>query len=77
MEDTVGWTYYLQGRYDQALPYMEKSAKTLDRAVAHYHLAAVLLKAGDSARGKREYELAVKQDPKSTEKPEVDKLLKN
>jgi hypothetical protein len=32
-------------------------------ALAHYHLAAVLVKGGDLARAKREYQLGLKQDP--------------
>jgi tetratricopeptide (TPR) repeat protein len=71
VEDTLGWTYYLQGKYDLALPYLEKSLKGMDRPVAHYHLAADLMKAGDSGRAKREYELAIKADPKSSERQTV------
>jgi tetratricopeptide (TPR) repeat protein len=74
-EDTVGWTYYLEGRYDLALPYLQKSAKGLDRPLAHYHLAAAFLKAGDPARGRKEYESAVKADPKSPERSLVGPLF--
>jgi Tfp pilus assembly protein PilF len=77
VEDTVGWTYYLQGKYDQAEPYLEKSAKAADRPTAHYHLAAVLARTGDVVRGKSEYELALKQDPRSAEKPIVALLYGN
>jgi tetratricopeptide (TPR) repeat protein len=69
VEDTVGWTYYLDGKYAEAEPFLEKSAKTADRPVAHYHLAAVLARIGDIVRGRREYE--------SPEKPLVAPLYGN
>jgi tetratricopeptide (TPR) repeat protein len=74
-EDTVGWTYYLAGKYDLALPLLEKSAKGLDRPLAHYHLAAGFLKTGDPGRAKKEYEVAVKEDPKSTARSTVGNLF--
>ena len=46
VEDTLGWIYFKQGKYDAALPYLEKSLIALDRPVAHYHLAGALFKAG-------------------------------
>jgi tetratricopeptide (TPR) repeat protein len=75
IEDTLGWIYYRQGKYDTALPYLEKSLKSLDRPVAHYHLAAALFKAGDAARGRKEYEIALKQDPKSDARGPVGPLF--
>src|SRR6202008_825598 len=60
--DTLGWIFYRQGKYPQALPYLEKSLQELDRPVAHYHLAAVLAKTGDLQRGRSEYDAGVKQD---------------
>jgi tetratricopeptide (TPR) repeat protein len=77
VEDTVGWTYYLQGKYDQAEPYLEKSAKAADRPVAHYHLAAVLARVGESVRGRKEYEMALRQDAQSPEKSIVAALYGN
>ena len=77
VEDTVGWTYYLQGKYDQAEPYLEKSAKAADRPVAHYHLAAVLARVGEPVRGRKEYEMALRQDAQSPEKPVVAALYGN
>ena len=50
VEDTIGWIYYREGKYGDALPYLEKSAKQMDRPVAHYHLAGVLAKSGDPGR---------------------------
>jgi tetratricopeptide (TPR) repeat protein len=75
VEDTVGWAYYLAGRYDVALPYLEKSEQSLDRPVARYHLAAALLKSGDAGRARREYELALKADPGSPERSSIERLF--
>jgi Tfp pilus assembly protein PilF len=77
VEDTVGWTYYLQGKYDRAETYLEKSAKAADRPLAHYHLAAVLARTGKFVRGRKEYELALTQDPQSAEKLIVAPLYGN
>lgn len=46
VEDAVGWIYYRQGKYGDALPLLERSLKALDRPMAHYHLAAALMKGG-------------------------------
>jgi tetratricopeptide (TPR) repeat protein len=73
--DTVGWIYYRQNKFEAALPFLEKSLKGLDRPVAHYHLAAALLKTGDPKRGRREYELGLKQDPNSPAKTAVAPLF--
>jgi tetratricopeptide (TPR) repeat protein len=77
IEDTVGWTYYLTGKYDRAEAYLEKSAKAADRPVAHYHLAAVLARTGKFARGREEYDLALRQDPQSPERRIVAPLYEN
>jgi tetratricopeptide (TPR) repeat protein len=75
VEDTIGWIYYREGKYDAALPYLEKSAKAMDRPVAHYHLAGALAKSGDPVRGRKEYETALKEDPKSDARGAVGSLF--
>jgi tetratricopeptide (TPR) repeat protein len=75
VEDTLGWTLYRQGKYDAALPHLQKSLKDLERPVAHYHLAAVLARTGDKARAQKEFEAAVKQAPASTEKAAAELAL--
>jgi len=75
VEDTIGWIYYREGKYDVALPYLEKSAKALDRPTAHYHLAGALAKSGDAVRGRKEYETALKEDPKSDARGAVGALF--
>jgi tetratricopeptide (TPR) repeat protein len=75
VEDTIGWIYYREGKYDAALPYLEKSAKEMDRPVAHYHLAGALAKSGDPVRGRKEFETALKEDPKSDARGAVGSLF--
>ncbi len=73
--DTVGWTYYRQGKYEAALPFLYKSLHGQNRPIAHYHLAAELLRAGDPARARVEFEAALKQDPASPSRAEVAALF--
>ncbi|MDE3199182.1 MAG: tetratricopeptide repeat protein [Acidobacteriota bacterium] len=75
LADTIGWLYYRQAKYDLALPYLEKSLRGMDRPVAHYHLAAELINVGEADRAKKEYDLALKADPKSPERATVDALF--
>jgi cellulose synthase operon protein C len=73
--DTLGWILYRAGKFDTALPYLDDSAKKFDRPVAHYHLAAALMKTGDAARGRREYDAGVKEDAKSPDRSAVAPLF--
>jgi tetratricopeptide (TPR) repeat protein len=73
--DTIGWTYYRQGKFEPALEYLDKALRGRERPLAHYHFAAGLLKAGDPARAKAEYAIALKQDPQSPARTEVAQLF--
>ena len=75
VEDTVGWIYYRQGKYDEAVRFLQRSLETQERPLVHYHLAAALMKDGDTARGRKEYELAVTQDPNSAARSVVSPLF--
>jgi tetratricopeptide (TPR) repeat protein len=75
VEDTIGWIYYQQGKYDAALPYLEKALKGVDRPVAHYHLAAALASSGDEGGGRKEYQIALKEDPKSAARADASPLF--
>lgn len=77
VEDTLGWILYKQAKYDAALPYLDRSLRHLDRPVAHYHLAAALLRTGDPARARREYETGLKKDPKSAARAVVAPLFES
>jgi cellulose synthase operon protein C len=73
--DTIGWAYYRQGKYEAALPFLDKSLRGSNRPIAHYHLAAELLKAGDAARARREFDEAVKLAPNSPSRAELATLF--
>lgn len=75
LADTLGWIYFRQAKYDSARTFLERSLKTQDRPVAHYHLAAALASTGDRARAREEYLLAVKQDPNSEARSAVSSLV--
>jgi tetratricopeptide (TPR) repeat protein len=75
VEDTIGWIYFRQARFDAAVPFLEKSLKDQERPLAHYHLAGALVGAGDPKRGRREYDVALKQDPKSDARASVSALF--
>ena len=73
--DTVGWIYYRQGKYEEAVPFLERSLAGRDRAEAHYHMAAALVATGDRVRGRQEYEIGLKQDPNTVAKAFVAPLF--
>ncbi|MCU1329579.1 MAG: uncharacterized protein JWN34_4949 [Bryobacterales bacterium] len=75
VQDTLGWIYYKQGKYDTARTYLERSLRALDRPTAHYHLAAALAMGGDKARGAQEFQLGLKQDPNSPARATVSNLF--
>jgi tetratricopeptide (TPR) repeat protein len=77
VQDTIGWIYFKQAKYDEALRYLDKSLRILDRPLAHYHLAGALFKSGDPTRARREYELALKQDPKNEARSAVSPLFEH
>ena len=77
VEDTLGWILYKQGKYEAALPYLDRSLRQMERPVAHYHLAAALLRNGDPSRARREYEAGLKKDPKSPARAVVESLFAN
>ena len=68
IEDTVGWIYYRQGQAAAALPHLQKSLSLMERPTAHYHLAAALMKTGQTEQARREYDLAVQQAPQAPER---------
>jgi len=74
-QDTAGWTYYLSGKYNLALPLLQKSARLFDRPLVHYHLAAGLFRAGDPRSAKSEYEAGLKEDPNSPARALVARLF--
>jgi Flp pilus assembly protein TadD len=52
--DTLGWMYYLSGRYDEALHFLKIARdKTPTNATYHYHWGAASLRAGNKTEARR------------------------
>ena len=59
--DTLGWTFFRQGKIGAALPLLKQGVVGASgNPVHHYHLGTALLKAGNQVAGKRELEVALK-----------------
>jgi len=58
--DTLGWVYYRQGKFEQALIMLERSLKINPKASPeiHYHYGAILWKNGNVAKAKEELIIA-------------------
>ena len=66
--DTLGWAFYKQGKYTEAIAALEK-AIALQRhfAPAHYHLGLAYLKTSKREKGMRELETAFTLDERYRE----------
>jgi tetratricopeptide (TPR) repeat protein len=59
--DTLGWTLFLQGKLDQALPLLQQGVDGMPgNPMNRYHLGVALLKAGNPAAGKMELSEALR-----------------
>ncbi len=59
--DTLGWTLFLQGKLDLALPLLQQGVDGMPgNPKNHYHLGAAFLKAGATAAGRKELASALK-----------------
>ncbi|MGA7415240.1 MAG: tetratricopeptide repeat protein [Bryobacteraceae bacterium] len=61
--DTLGWIYYLQGRYEPALVQLGAANNKEASAVREYHLAMAYLKAGKPELGRQSLNAALKMNP--------------
>ncbi len=61
--DTLGWIYYLQGRYEPALVQLGAATNKEVTAVREYHLALAYLKAGKPELGRQTLNVALKMNP--------------
>ena len=60
LKDTLGWVYYKNGKYDEAVKVLkEVVAASPDIAVFNYHLGMALLKSGDKTAAKQYLQSAV------------------
>jgi tetratricopeptide (TPR) repeat protein len=63
IDDTLGWTYYQKGMYAMAVTHLERATSSGGPAVRKYHLAMAYLKSGDTARGRKILDEALRLDP--------------
>ena len=63
--DSLGWTYYKQGRADEAVRYIQKALYGMDSddAVLRDHLGDAFLLKGDVGRAREEWSRAIRLDP--------------
>ena len=58
--DTLGWVYFMLGRYDSAVPLLQKAVAQAPQVPAfQYHLGMTLYKQGDMKSAKSHLQLAV------------------
>ncbi|HEX9709136.1 MAG TPA: tetratricopeptide repeat protein, partial [Candidatus Thermoplasmatota archaeon] len=66
--DSLGWAFYQQGRYDEALRELSRAVELTrgkEDAVIFDHLGDAYLKAGNEADALRAWEKALELDPAS------------
>ena len=79
--DTLGWVYYKKGIYDSSVDMFQEALKLGKKnnrpegAAFHYHLGLAYQKTGKAALARREWEQALKVDPKFQDAGEVKQLL--
>jgi tetratricopeptide (TPR) repeat protein len=70
--DSLGWTYFRQGKLDLAEKYLNDAAQILPRdATVHEHLGDVLAKRGDATRALSLYRVALTLDPESKDEAKL------
>jgi tetratricopeptide (TPR) repeat protein len=73
---TLGWAYYLHGRYAQAVRSLELSLKRASGdPVVHYHLGMAYVQAGDVDKGKASLQKALSMSPSFEGADEARKTL--
>jgi tetratricopeptide (TPR) repeat protein len=64
--DTLGWIYYMQGRYDEALNQLQKSLSVIqDDPTVWEHLGDTFLKLGNRDEASKHWKKALELDPGS------------
>lgn len=63
IDDTLGWTYYRMGRYDDAVRHLELAVKQGTSARRQAHLAMAYARQGNGVRARQLLQSALKMDP--------------
>lgn len=75
--DTLGWIYYKQGRYAEALVQLERARQIIPQfPEVYYHLGKTSLALKDSGKAKAAFEKALELNPEAGYAEEVKELLK-
>jgi tetratricopeptide (TPR) repeat protein len=70
--DSLGWTYFRQGKLDLAEKFLNDAAQILPRdATVHEHLGDVVAKRGDAIRALSLYRVALTLDPESKDEAKL------
>jgi len=70
--DSLGYTYFRQGKLDLAEKYLDDAAKILPRdATVHEHLGDVLAKRGDTTRALSLYRVALNLEPEAKDEAKL------
>lgn len=76
--DTLGWIYYQQGRYAEALVYLERARQIIPRfPEVYFHLGKTYSALQDPTKAKEAFQYVLKLDPKGEFSKEAQELLKN
>jgi tetratricopeptide (TPR) repeat protein len=74
--DTLGWAYYNQGAYSSAIDLLQEAAKGNPQSPTyHYHLGLAYQKSNNPTLAKKEFEAALKINPRFDHSDEIRKLL--
>ena len=74
--DTIAWSHYRRGEFEQAREILEETVKRAENmASAHYHLAAVLTKLGERDAALRAAERALTLDKPFSERAQAEALV--
>ena len=70
--DSLGWTYFRQGKLELAEKYLKDAAQILPRdPTVHEHLGDVMAKRGDATRALSLYRVALTLDPESKDEAKL------
>jgi len=72
--DTLGWTYFQLGQFDEAEDALLRSIRANPTASAYVHLGRIYLRSGDVARARTNLDRARTLRPNATTQQEIDEL---
>ena len=61
--DSLGWVYFKQGRYEEAIQELEQAVQFLSDSVIYEHLGDVYLRQGDFVKARENWQKSLEIDP--------------